>query len=161
MEQDIEIVSNNIKFKYRVSGILLKDNKILVCKINNNEFYCLPGGHVELLEDSQSAMLREFKEETLIDAKVEKLLFMTENFFKSGKYDCHEIGMYYLLSADNVSIEDFTREEHERDGITHLSFKWIDVDNLENLKPEFLKNNLSFNLTKHLVIKQDKVISEE
>ena len=84
MEQDIEIVSNNIKFKYRVSGILLKNNKILVCKINNNEFYCLPGGHVELLEDSQSAMLREFKEETLIDAKVEKLLFMTENFFKDN-----------------------------------------------------------------------------
>lgn len=159
--EDIEIVNGNVKFKYRVSGILVKENKILVCKINNNPFYCLPGGHVELLEDSRNAIIREFKEETLIDTKVERLLFITENFFKSGMYDCHEIGMYYLLHADNISLDDFEREEKERDGITKLSFKWQDIEKLENVKPEFLKEKLDLNKTKHLVIKSDKVIIEE
>ena len=81
MKKDIEIVSSNIKFKYRVSGLLVVDNKLLVCKINNNNFYCLPGGHVELFENSRDAIIREFKEETLIDVKVERLLYLTENFF--------------------------------------------------------------------------------
>lgn len=161
MKQDIEIVNNESKFKYRVSGLLVKENKLLVCRINDNKFYCLPGGHVELLEDSRCAMIREFNEETLIETKIVRLLFMTENFFKSGKYDCHEIGMYYLLDADDVKIKDFNREEKERDGITHLDFKWLELDNLENVKPEFLKNNIDLNATKHLVIKQDKIISEE
>ena len=161
MNEDIEIVNGNIKFKYRVSGLLIKDNKLLVVKINNNSFYCLPGGHVELMEDSQTAIIREFKEETLIDARVEKLLFMTENFFKSGKYNCHEIGMYYLLSADSVVIDDFQREEHERDGVTKLTFKWLDINNLENVKPEFLKEKLNLNNIKHLVIRTDKIVVEE
>ena len=161
MKKDIEIVSSNIKFKYRVSGLLVVDNKLLVCKINNNNFYCLPGGHVELFENSRDAIIREFKEETLIDVKVERLLYLTENFFKSGKYECHEIGMYYLLSANNIKVEDFERKEEEIDGITTLSFKWQNIDNLENIKPEFLKEKLDLDKTKHLVIKSDKIIVEE
>lgn len=161
MKKDIEIVSSNIKFKYRVSGLLVVDNKLLVCKINNNNFYCLPGGHVELFENSRDAIIREFKEETLIDVKVERLLYLTENFFKSGKYECHEIGMYYLLSANNIKVEDFERKEEEIDGITTLSFKWQNIDNLENMKPEFLKEKLDLDKTKHLVIKSDKIILEE
>lgn len=161
MKKDIEIVSSNIKFKYRVSGLLVVDNKLLVCKINNNNFYCLPGGHVELFENSRDAIIREFKEETLIDVKVERLLYLTENFFKSGKYECHEIGMYYLLSANNIKVEDFERKEEEIDGITTLSFKWQNIDNLENIKPEFLKEKLDLDKTKHLVIKSDKIILEE
>ena len=153
MKKDIEIVSSNIKFKYRVSGLLVVDNKLLVCKINNNNFYCLPGGHVELFENSRDAIIREFKEE--------RLLYLTENFFKSGKYECHEIGMYYLLSANNIKVEDFERKEEEIDGITTLSFKWQNIDNLENIKPEFLKEKLDLDKTKHLVIKSDKIILEE
>ena len=50
---DIKIDSNEGKFKFRVCGILKHQNKYLIVKINNNKFYCLPGGHVELDEDTE------------------------------------------------------------------------------------------------------------
>ena len=57
MKEDISISYKDSKFKYRVSGILLKDNKLLTVKINNNDFYCLPGGHVEIMEDTNKTLL--------------------------------------------------------------------------------------------------------
>lgn len=160
MNQDIDIVNENQKFKYRVSGILIKNNKLLTCRIDNNKFYCLPGGHVELMEDTYHAVEREFKEETGIDTKVVKLLFITENFFKSGTKDCHELGFYYLLDTiDDIEVKDFNIVEEDKRGLVNLAFKWIDINNLENVKPEFLKSELDIksNLVKHLVIKNDEI----
>ncbi len=159
MSQDIKIKTDDYSFKYRVSGLLIKDNKVLTVQINDNGFYCLPGGHVELMETSKDAIVREFYEETRINVKVERLVYVTENFFngKLGKF--HEIGMYYLLSNDNIKIEDYTLIEHDKNDSTKLEFKWIDICNLENFKPEFIKNEiLNINKDKnikHFVIRND------
>lgn len=160
MNQDIDIVNGNLKFKYRVSGILVKKGKLLTCRINNNKFLCLPGGHVEMMEDTYHAVVREFKEETGLDTKVKQLLFITENFFKSGSKDCHELGFYYLLdTTEDIDTTDFDLVEEDKDGLVNLAFRWVDVNNLENVKPEFLKTNLDINTkeTQHLVIMQDKI----
>ena len=61
MGKDIKLSVDDVKFKYRVSGILIVDGKVLTVKIANNDFYCLPGGHVELFENTKDAILREFK----------------------------------------------------------------------------------------------------
>lgn len=164
MRKDIGISTENEKFKYRVSGLLIKNNKLLVVKIDNNSFYCLPGGHVELLEDTRDAVVREFKEETGIDVEIKQLKYITENFFKSGKYNCHEVGMYYILETTNmIDFKEYTIEELDKDRITKLNFKWIDIDDLKNVKPEFLKNKIKekTNQIQHLIIKDDKIVKEE
>ncbi len=162
MNQDIKIKTNGLGFKYRVSGILIKDNKVLTVQIDDNGFYCLPGGHVEIMESSKEAILREFKEETKIDVDVEKPLYMVENFFdgKLGKY--HELGVYYLLSSkENLDIKDYTLIEQDKNGDVKLKFKWMDINNLENFKPDFLKEELKKfdfkqirddNKVKHIII---------
>ena len=160
MKKDISIENEEYRFKYRVSGILIKDNKLLVVKINNNKFYCLPGGHVELMENTKDAVIREFKEETGIDTSIEKLLFVTENFFLSSK-KCHEVGFYYLLNTkQKIKTEDFKLIEDDNGEKVNLEFKWLDLNNLENVKPEFLKNKLNNSELKleHLTIKNDKII---
>ncbi|MBO5477904.1 MAG: NUDIX domain-containing protein [Clostridia bacterium] len=160
MKQDISIENEKSKFKYRVSGILLKNDKILTVKINDNKFYCLPGGHVELMENTKDAVVREFKEETGIGTYVEKLLYVTENFF-TNKKECHEVGFYYLLNTKNeINQEDYSLIENDNGEKVRLEFKWLDVKKLENFKPEFLKNRLNFeNLNlEHLIIKNDKII---
>lgn len=160
MKQDIEIKNENCKFKYRVSGILIKNNKLLVVRINNNTFYCLPGGHVELMENTKDAMLREYKEETGIDTYIERLLYITENFFINTK-ECHELGFIYLLNTEeDIKTEDFTIVENDNGELVNLEFKWLDINNLENVKPEFLKNklNLDNKNLEHLIIKNDKII---
>ena len=60
---DVKINCEEGKFKFRVCGILKVNDKYLTVKIADNDFYCLPGGHVELGEDTDHAILREMKEE--------------------------------------------------------------------------------------------------
>lgn len=161
MNQDIKLSTEKYKFKFRVSGILILENKILMVKINNNNFYCLPGGHVELMENTKSAVVREFKEETKIDVKVEKLLYLTENFFKGNLGETHELGFYYLLKPkEKIEQKDFKLVEKDKDGNVTLDFKWLPIENLDNSKPDFLRHELNKKSKKfkHLVILNDKII---
>ena len=59
---DVRIKENGLKFKYRVSGIIINDNKILLEKYSDKG-WCLPGGYVMMGETSEKAMLRELNEE--------------------------------------------------------------------------------------------------
>ena len=52
-----------LNFKFRVSGIIIKDNKILLVDMDDSNFLCLPGGYVELGETTEEACLRELEEE--------------------------------------------------------------------------------------------------
>ena len=60
--EDIELKTDTQKFKYRVNGIIIHNGKILTLKMKNNIFYCLLSGHVELCENTKSAIIREILE---------------------------------------------------------------------------------------------------
>ena len=90
---DIKIDTNEGKFKFRVCGILKHNDKYLTVKMNSNNFYCLPGGHVELGEDTQTAVLREMHEELGYEIVIKKLVAINENFFLAEDgFKLHEIG---------------------------------------------------------------------
>ena len=61
---DIHINHEKKQFKFRVCGILTHDGKYLLVKVQNNTFYCLPGGHAEIGEDTITATLRETQRST-------------------------------------------------------------------------------------------------
>ena len=86
--EDIEIKTDKKKFKYRVNGIVIKDNKILTIKMKNNVSYCLPGGHVELGEDSKTAIIREMLEELDTNVTIQKELAVVENFYTDKNSLC-------------------------------------------------------------------------
>lgn len=156
---DIRIDSNEGKFKFRVCGILEHNNKYLTVKINYNKFYCLPGGHVELDEDTDMAVKREMQEELGYPIKVKKLIAINQNFFKTeeGK-PFHEIGFYYIVEAEdetNVNPNDYTREELDKGKIQHLEFKWSTLDELKkaDFMPHFVptaieNKNVLINITR-------------
>ena len=77
---DIKILGDQFKFKYRVSAIFIRDNKLLVNKYDEDS-YCLPGGYVEIGETSENAMLRELKEELNLNFEIVNFAGITENFF--------------------------------------------------------------------------------
>lgn len=161
MNQDIRIKCNDYNFKYRVSGILIKNHKVLTVQMNDNGFYCLPGGHVELMETSSDAIIREFYEETGIRTNVEKLIYITENFFEGKLGKCHELGMYYLLSCNDIKQEDYTIIEHDKNGDMKLEFKWLDINHLDKFKPEFIKQEILGieNNIKHFIIQNGNIKS--
>lgn len=156
---DIKIDTEFENFKLRVNGLLVVDDQLLSVKIDDNSFYCLPGGHMKIGEDSQEAIIREFKEETGLNVKIDKLYSITENFFqrKNGK-KIHELGFYYLLSpTENLIKEDKDIIENEEGKETKLSFKWFNINNIENVdfRPYQIKGKLKDGNTgfEHILIK--------
>ena len=156
---DIKIDEECGKFKFRVCGILENNGKYLTVKINDNDFYCLPGGHVEMGEDTDTSILREMNEELGYPVKIKKLLAVNQNFFKSAQgKNFHEIGFYYVVEAldkNNVENKDYNREELDKGKIQHLEFKWFTKDQLKQIdfRPSFIancldKNCVEINITK-------------
>lgn len=143
---DISIKSEEGKFKYRVCGIIKKDDKILIQKIQGNDFYCLPGGHVELGEDSLSAVKREMLEEVGVHTKNEKLIAMMENMFSDGNKVFHEIGLYFQVETEeDLKAEDYSVEENDKGEMKHLDFKWVTKQELETIdfRPKPIKDLLT------------------
>lgn len=157
MGESIKVKTDNYNFKFRVSGLIINENKILMVDMDKSGFLCLPGGYVELGETTEEAIIREIKEETLVDFSILKYLGVVENYF-INKYSkkIHEISAYYLLQFNNnISKEDFSLIENDNGYIINHDFKWIEIDEIEkyDIRPNFLKklllnNNLEFN---HLI----------
>lgn len=160
MREDVNMKNNDINFKLRASGVVINNGKVLFVTMDNNDFMCLPGGHVELGETTEEAVLREMREEVNIEFKIEKYLGIVENFFinKFSK-KIHEVSFYYLTSPINeIEDKDFMLMENDKGHDVKLSFKWIDLKEFDNynIRPAFLKDilkqeNIEF---KHVIINE-------
>lgn len=145
VDSDVKINNSSESFKFRVNGILMHNDEVLVVKMENNSFYCLPGGHVKLGEDTKSAVIREIKEETGYDSQIDKLVATTENFFtRSNGKKVHELSFYYLLNINDKEIINDKEYEIIDEEIKH-HFKWTQLNELKNIdfKPQELKEKIS------------------
>ena len=148
MKYDIKLDTEVGKFKYRVSGALIVDNKILTVQIMDNGFYCLPGGHALLGEFSSESIIREYEEEVKTPVSIKCPLALIESIFerKDGS-KVHEVGVTYILEKEGelkVPFEDYTIFEKDDDIEKKLDFKWIDLEKLDNydFRPSILKEQL-------------------
>ena len=162
MRDSIKMKTERLNFKFRVSGIVIKDNKLLVVDMDDSGFLCLPGGYVELGETTEEACIRELEEEVGKKFKINEYCGVIENFFKNKfNKNIHEISFYYtLVPTQELDTNNFTLMENDKGNIIKLDFKWIDINKIDkfDIRPEFLKeilkNKLNFN---HLVIDELKV----
>lgn len=142
----ITYTTGNIKFNYRVAGVILsKDRKkVLLNGSDDFDFFVLPGGRVELLEDSKFSLEREVYEELGEKVKVDNLLCLCENFFEFNGLKHHEINVTYLVTLnEDSSIYNICDDWH---GIEQKAnfFKWIEVEKLDEitLYPVHLKKRI-------------------
>lgn len=158
MRYSIKVKTNDYNFKLRVSGLVIRNNKLLLVEMDNSGFLCLPGGYVELGETTEDAVKRELVEEIGKDVMIKKYLGVVENYFinKLSK-KMHEISFYYIMDFVDTDIEEtnFTLVENDKGYNIKLDFKWININEIEkfDIRPKFLKdlvknNNLEFN---HLI----------
>ncbi|UOB20240.1 NUDIX hydrolase [Macrococcus armenti] len=54
----------------------MKDGKILLVKIRENEHYYLPGGKIEVGEDDRTSLERELREELSLDLDKENMQYL-------------------------------------------------------------------------------------
>ncbi len=142
-KMDIKLFTDERNFKFRVAGILAREDEILTVRMCKNSFYCLPGGHVELGEDSKNAIIREMKEETGYNVKNPELIAVVENFFKTkNEKKVQELGFYYWLEWDGTEEfkGDYSIIEKDKEQQIELEFKWIKREELSKIlfQPSFL-----------------------
>ena len=146
MASDVKFYKEDGSFKLRVCGVILSENKILINNCDNAPFFSYPGGHVELGEDTKTAVIREVLEETNIQTEIVKTLANIQLFFQreDGK-PFHEIGFYYLLkSKQPLKTTNFYKEEIDKGRKRVHEFTWITLEELKSLdvRPTALKEVL-------------------
>lgn len=139
---DLTLRVGNGVFNHRVAGVIIKNNKILAQRNNENNTYYLVGGRVRFGESTQEALIREFKEELGIEIVDYKPIWVNECFFEEKGKKFHEIGMYYFVNDISIGTESFSTQEGGRTNY----YEWLDIDELENvvLYPEFIKNEIRY-----------------
>lgn len=132
------------RFNFRVAALIIKNNNLLIHRLKNSNFYLLPGGRVDMGEDTETSLLRELKEELNLKASIDSLLWVSESFFTHNNERFHEIGYYYLIncSTENSILEKNAFEVHD-EGNT-FEFKWVPLDELKDTEfyPLFIKDRI-------------------
>ncbi|HIR48668.1 MAG TPA: NUDIX domain-containing protein [Candidatus Faecimonas gallistercoris] len=164
MRESIKMKTEDYNFKFRVSGVIIKNDKLLLVNMDDSGFLCLPGGYVELGETTEEAMRRELLEEIGKKFEIDKYLGVVENYF-INKYakKIHEISFYYLMTpVEKMDTNNFTIIENDKGHKIKLDIKWIALKEIKNydIRPSILKQileskNLEFN---HLILNElDKI----
>ena len=129
------------KFNFRVSGIFLDESgrRFLTNTRKHIDFYVLPGGRIEMGEESSESLKRELVEELGIDIDIVGIKATTENFFEFDNKNYHELQYVYVAKLKDRTIEKnigrFMGTE-EKD-----IFEWQYIDKIDSLnyKPAYLK----------------------
>lgn len=111
-------------------AVIIKDNKLLVFfrkRILNGEritYYAIPGGHLELGESCEDAVLRELKEEMNLDIKILGYLgCLVGDNREEYYYHCEIVGGNLLFGG-----EEFDRNCEDN----YYEINWLLLDKLDN-----------------------------
>jgi len=113
--------------KASTTAIIIKDNKVLVVKRNEEPFkdmWDFPGGYVDNQEDPKDAIIREMKEEldvNVLDATFVKTISGTGEW-KGTTFPV--IGFFYLVEIGDEMIE--LNEENSE-------YKWMPLSDLKDV----------------------------
>ena len=145
MKEEVKFKTEEYNYYNRAVGIIKKDDMYLILNVDNSPYYHIPGGHIEIGEDSLSAVTREIKEELGFTVKEAKLFCIQENFYEKKGIIQHGVEYYYLIeTVENLDTSDLKIEENDRGTIKQLFIKWVTAKELENidLRPFTVKNLL-------------------
>ena len=133
------------QLNYRVVGVCIVQNHVLLHREEKDDFWVLPGGRLHLHESSRDALVREMHEEIAIRVDVGRLLWVNENFFHYAGERWHELALYFAMEfpADS-SYRDIASDFTGKEGEITLLFRWFPLDRLDcvTLYPSFLKEGL-------------------
>ncbi len=127
-----EVEPSALSWRPSVYGIIIRDDNILL--VPQWDGYDLPGGGIELGETIEEWLIREMKEETGLDGKVDDLVDCQTSFFRlptpEPKY-IQSIMLYYSVTVTwwELSTDGFDEEEKLYAKIA----EWIPLSEIRNV----------------------------
>lgn len=160
MASDLTLNVDGGYVNIRVGAIIIKDGKFLMTGNDKESYLYSVGGRIRFGETAEQAVMREVKEETGVDMKVDRLAFVHENFFTGdfgvtvGK-PIYEISLFFTM----IVPDDFSPIcESQNDDGAHEKLVWVSADTAQKIYPEFFRTELSKPLAagvvKHIVTRQ-------
>lgn len=98
------------KFEVCVRAVIKYQGRILVCWHKKHKYYFFPGGHIELGEKAEEALIRELKEELNISIKKSLFIGTVENLYFHDGQKHYEINLVFSVLVNKVS--DKSLENH-------------------------------------------------
>jgi ADP-ribose pyrophosphatase YjhB (NUDIX family) len=131
------------RFNFRVAGVAYRGDRILLQRVEGvTNYWFLPGGRVEMLESAADALVREVGEELGVVPRIERLLWIVENFFELSGLRYHELGLYFAIDLPPEVIDDGEFPGQELDPPVFM--RWFPVSELPevDVQPRFLRQAL-------------------
>lgn len=118
-------MKENYIFNVRVTGVLIENEKILIVqqKVSQNRAWSLPGGRLERGESLAACLVREMKEETGLEVKIDRLLYVCD-VAASGNTVLH---ITFLVTKTGGNI---TLPTNEFDANPIHDVKFVPLDSL-------------------------------
>lgn len=144
---DLSFDIEDYKLNIRSAVIIIHNNKILLHRDIRKNQHNIPGGRIELGEDSISAVKREIKEELGKDIVITGYAATIENFFIMDNRKYHEIMFIHLGEFKDESDKQIENTLKNVEGKDYLIYEWIDISKIDeyNLLPivakEIIKEN--------------------
>jgi len=114
-------------------GVFIDGDHILLCRTLDlkNNFFFLPGGHIEHQESAETALIRELKEETGNEFYIKRFLGCLEHSFEPGHNSIchnHEYNMVFEVGSKNITVKDNIPQVEK-----NIELVWVPFDHLDKL----------------------------
>lgn len=131
----------------RAAAVIVDRGRVLLQEdMLGQPFWILPGGRMEHGEPGEECIAREMREELEEEVRVERLLWVVENFFEHRGMKWHEVGLYFLvtLAEDSRFFGDGPHRGVETEIDLEFRLEWHDVEKLDEVRllPSFLRERL-------------------
>lgn len=140
----VEIPIEKLRIRVAAYGILKENAKILLVKDKWAHKWELPGGGIKMDENLEDAVIREFKEETGLTAKVLKFLTYKEGYLYQDDKDLAWKTFRFYFEVEKISGEIIiSGNKKDVEKVGYVNIKEIKKEEVKTDVYEVLTENLS------------------
>ena len=127
---------------FRCAAVIIRNGKVLLQRDGNE--YAMIGGHVQVGETGEQAVVREFEEELGVKIRCQRMIWVEESFWSWKGKQNHTLSFYYLAepcAGDGLPADGQLLPQRDN---PRVEIGWVSMDELHDLTlyPAFIKQEI-------------------